>query len=165
MSSALPANSIVVTASAIMSEARGPRMWTPRTRSVLASAMTNKPAEVYPWSRPEAAAANWLGAHSTASDVVLASTELSNPLVGVIDGRVVHGHIVATFNSDAKQAMVGRFFAADATVAERSAVLLESHATLVAFGPRERALGATSLHGMDGLRLIYDADGVQIYRL
>ena len=73
--------------------------------------------------------------------------------------------LVATFNSDAKQAMVGRFFAADATVGERSAVLLKSHATLVAFGPRERALGATSLHGMDGLRLIYDADGVQIYRL
>ena len=38
MSSALPANSMTITASAIMSEARGPRMCTPRTRSVAASA-------------------------------------------------------------------------------------------------------------------------------
>ena len=40
MSSALPTNSIVVTASAIISDARGPKMCTPSSRSVLASDRT-----------------------------------------------------------------------------------------------------------------------------
>ena len=79
----------------------------------------NKPAEVYLWSRPEATAARWLGEHSSASDVVLASTEYANPLAGTIDGRVVHGHIVATLHSSAKEALVHRFFAADAAAADR----------------------------------------------
>ena len=64
--------------------------------------MLNEPAEVYLWSRPEAAAAAWLGDHSTVQDVVLASTEFANPLAGAIDGRVVHGHIVATLHSARK---------------------------------------------------------------
>ncbi|MNY81780.1 hypothetical protein D3C86_2235300 [compost metagenome] len=40
MSSALPPNSITETASASSSETFGPIMWTPRTLSVLASAIT-----------------------------------------------------------------------------------------------------------------------------
>ena len=74
--------------------------------------MSNHPAAVYLWSRAEASAATWLGDHSTAQDVVLASTEFANPMVGVIDGRVVHGHIVATLHSAEKAALVNRFFAA-----------------------------------------------------
>src|SRR2546425_6166499 len=80
---------------------------------VLASAASNKPAEVYLWSKPEAAAAEWLGQHSSAADVVLATTEFANPLAGTIDGRVVHGHIVATLHSDDKAALVQRFFSSD----------------------------------------------------
>jgi hypothetical protein len=133
--------------------------------SVVASAMSNKPAEVYLWTRPEAAAAAWLGAHSTAQDVVLASTEFANPLVGDIDGRVVHGHIVATLHSDEKEALVKRFFAADTTPQERGDLLSRSQATLVAVGPHERALGVTDLTAQPGLDLIYDQDGVQFYRV
>jgi hypothetical protein len=133
--------------------------------AMLASAVTNKPAEVYLWSRPEAAAATWLGVHTTSDDVVLASTAFANPLAGVIDGRVVHGHIVATLHSDDKKAMLQRFFAADASVAERAAILEESHATLVAFGPRERAMGATDLSAQPDLALMYDRDGVQLFRV
>jgi len=113
----------------------------------------------------EAAAASWLGDHSTAADVVLASTEFANPLAGVIDGRVVHGHIVATLHSDDKQALVQRFFSADATPSLRSQMLGESLATVVAFGPRERALGASDLSSQPDLTLIYDQDGVQLYRV
>ena len=133
--------------------------------SVVASAITNKPAEVYLWTRPEAAAAAWLGAHSTARDVVLASTEFANPLVGDIDGRVVHGHIVATLHSDEKASLVKRFFAAETTPDERSELLRASQATLVAVGPRERQLGLTDLTAQPGLNLIYDRDGVQLYRV
>lgn len=133
--------------------------------SVLASAVTNKPAEVYLWSRPEAAAAEWLGQHSTARDVVLASTQFANPLVGAIDGRVVHGHVVATLHSDDKAALVQRFFSADATPDDRAEILQESHATIVAFGPREREMGAIDLTAQPELEMIYDRDGVQLFRV
>jgi hypothetical protein len=133
--------------------------------ALLASAMTNKPAEVYLWTGAEAAAADWLSSHSSSSDVVLASTEFANPLAGDIDGRVVHGHIVATLHSDEKAAQVAAFYAADATVAERTQILTATGATLVASGPRERALGATDLSDQPELTLVYDADGVQLYRV
>src|SRR5205085_9280281 len=129
------------------------------------SAVSNKPAEVYLWTRPEAAAAAWLGAHGTAQYVVLASTEFANPLAGDIDGRVVHGHIVATLRSDQKEALVKRFFGADTTPQDRSDLLTESQATLVAVGTRERALGVSDLSDQPGLTLIYDRDGVQLYRV
>jgi hypothetical protein len=133
--------------------------------SLLASAILNKPAPVYLWSLPEAAAAAWLGQHSTAEDVVLASTEFANPLVGAIDGRVVHGHIVATLRSPEKEALVHRFFAADVTPEERHQLLRNSMATVVALGPQERALGVDDLSGLTGLELAYDRDGVQLYRV
>jgi hypothetical protein len=133
--------------------------------AVVGSSINNKPAEVYLWSRAEALAATWLTSHSTASDVVLASTEFANPLAGVIDGRVVHGHIVATLHSDQKAALVREFFAADATTDSRTRIISESGATIVAFGPRERALGAAWLDAQPDLRLIYDQGGVQFFRL
>jgi hypothetical protein len=133
--------------------------------SLIASAARNTPAEVYLWTRAESAAASWLGEHTTSTDVVLASTEFANPLVGSIDGRVVHGHIVATLRSDEKQALVQRFYAADSDALERSAVLAESHASIVALGPHERALGLTDLSGQPDLELIYDQDGVRLFRV
>jgi len=133
--------------------------------SLLAGALINRPAEVYLWSRPEAAAATWLGHNSTAADVVLASTEYANPLAGAIDGRVVHGHIVATLHSAHKAALVQRFFGSDASPAERQQLLAESQATFVAFGPQERTLGATDVGTTPGLALVYDADGVQLFRV
>jgi hypothetical protein len=133
--------------------------------ALLSSAMTNKPAEVYLWSHAEATAAEWIASHSSPDDVVLASTEFANPLAGVIDGRVVHGHIVATLHSDEKSAWVQTFFANDTAREERSRILAESGATLVAFGPRERALGATDLAGQTELQLVYDQDGVQVFRV
>jgi hypothetical protein len=54
MSSEAPANSIVVTPSWMMSEARAWMMWTPRTRSVFASAtiFTNPAGSLMPSARP-----------------------------------------------------------------------------------------------------------------
>jgi hypothetical protein len=97
--------------------------------------------------------------------VVLASTEFANPLAGAIDGRVVHGHIVATLHTDQKAAWVKRFYAEDASPDERFDVVRLSGATIVALGPRERTLGATNLTGQPGLELIYDRDGVQLFRV
>jgi hypothetical protein len=131
---------------------------------LLASAARNAPVEVFLWTRAEATAAAWLGEHSTESDVVMASTELANPLVGSIDGRVVHGHIVATYASDAKKALVQRFYAAHASDSERREILRVTGASIVALGPRERALGASDL-GLPELQAIYERDGVALYRV
>jgi hypothetical protein len=128
--------------------------------SLIASAARNAPAEVYLWTRPEAEAAEWLSHHSTAEDVVMASTPFANPLVGAFDGRVVHGHIVATRDSATKQVEVARFYAADATPAERSQILEQSGATIVALGPHERALGAADLSSQPELQPLYDQAGV-----
>jgi asparagine N-glycosylation enzyme membrane subunit Stt3 len=133
--------------------------------SLLGSALLNRPAEVYLWSRPESTAATWLGQHSAVTDVVLASTEYANPMVGAIDGRVVHGHIVATLHSPLKEAQVHRFFSADASPAERTQLLKDTQATFVAFGPQERIMGATDVSTTPGLALVYDADGVQLFRV
>jgi hypothetical protein len=131
--------------------------------ALIASAMNNKPAEVYLWTRAEAQAADWLASHTTAEAVVLASTPFANPLVGAFDGRVVHGHVVATRDSAAKQALVERFFSADATAAERSDILATTGATVVALGPHERALGAQSLDDQPDLQRLYDQDGVAFF--
>jgi hypothetical protein len=133
--------------------------------SLLSSAISNKPAEVYLWSRPEATAATWLGEHSTADDVVLASTEFANPLVGTIDGRVVHGHIVATLHSPDKEALVKRFYSSSVGRNERAQILQISQATVVAFGPRERDLGALALDDQPSLNRVYARDGVELYRV
>jgi hypothetical protein len=133
--------------------------------SLVASAMANRPAEVYLWSRPEADAADWLGEHSTVQDIVLASTEFANPLAGLIDGRVVHGHIVATLHSDQKEVLVHRFYAVGALSGERADILRLSGATVIALGPRERALGALDLNSQPGLDLVYDREGVQFFRV
>jgi uncharacterized membrane protein len=97
--------------------------------------------------------------------VVLASTDFANPIAGVIDGRVVHGHIVATLHSDAKAALVAQFYSATTSVEDREQILAETGATLVALGPRERALGATELSSEPDLSLVYDQDGVQLFRV
>jgi hypothetical protein len=133
--------------------------------SLLASALTNQPLEAYLWTRAEANAAAWLGQHSSTEDVVMATTPFANPLGGAIDGRVVHGHIVATLHSPQKQALVDRFYSADASDAERSALLAQSGATIVAVGPRERAAGVPDLSGLNGLTVVYDRDRVEFFRV
>jgi hypothetical protein len=124
----------------------------------------NRPAAVYLWTRPEAAAGAWLGEHTEAQDVLLGSIEFSNAAVGSMDGRVVVGHVVATLRSAEKEALVGRFFAATSPE-ERSSLLQQSGATYVVLGPSERALGATSLDAQPDLARVYDVQGVQIYKV
>ncbi len=133
--------------------------------SLIASAAVNAPIDLYPWSRAEADAGRWLALHTGPDDVVLTSTPFANPLVGVVDARVVHGHGVATWDSVTKDAMVARFYASDTAVDERTALLRRSAATVVGVGPRERALGAKTLADQPELRLVYDRDGVAWYRV
>jgi hypothetical protein len=133
--------------------------------SLMSSAVLNKPADVYVWTRAEADAGAWLADHSSAQDVVLASTDFANPLAGEIDGRVVQGHTVATLHNDQKLALLQRFYAAHTTVEDRRAALVESQATIVAFGPHEQALSGQDLTGEPDLDVIYARHGVTLYRV
>jgi hypothetical protein len=133
--------------------------------SLMSSAVLNTPADVYVWTRAEADAGAWLADHSSVQDVVLASTDFANPLAGEIDGRVVQGHTVATLHNDQKLALVQRFYAADTTVEDRRAALVESQATIVAFGPHEQALGGQDLTVESDLDVMYARDGVTLYRV
>lgn len=133
--------------------------------SLLVSAAGNQPIEVYLWTRAERQAAEWLAQRTTANDVALAHTLHANVLVGYFDGRVVLGHIVATRESDRKKAEMERFYRADTSRDERSDLLRSSGAAWVALGPRERQLGLDSLDEQPDLRLEYDRDGVQWYRV
>jgi hypothetical protein len=131
--------------------------------SLVTSAAFNKPTAVYLWTRNEQAAAEWLAAHSTREDVVLSSIETGNGLVGWIPGRVVVGHIVATFDAPAKERIVKQFFSSTTPADERSRLLASSGATYVFVGPRERSLGAAGLDALPELRPLYRESGVTIY--
>ena len=111
------------------------------------------------------AAGDWLAGHSGSRDVVLASVDTGNYLAGRIRGRVVAGHRVATLDEPAKEALVQTFFLPSTSPVERLRVALSQRVTLVFVGERERKMGAESLRAADGFRLIYDAGGVQIYRV
>lgn len=133
--------------------------------SLLASAARNTPFEVYVWSKSEVEASQWLAAHSGPNDVVLTATKFAIPLAGVIHGRVVHAHPVATLDYTEKEALVKRFYSADASTTERSALLRQTGATIVALGPRERALGVHDLDAQPDLELLYAQDDVRWYQV
>jgi hypothetical protein len=133
--------------------------------ALLASAATNRPSQVYAWSRAEQTAAEWLAARSTPSDVVLSSIESGNSLIGAISGRVVVGHIVATLHADQKEQLSKQFFSATSSDTERAALIEQTGATYVFVGPRERALGSPSFDDVPGLRRVYGSGGVDVYRV
>jgi hypothetical protein len=135
--------------------------------ALLASAATNRPAQVYGWTRAEAAAGDWLAEHSTTQDVVLSSMEFGNRLAGTIDGRVVVGHPVATRDLSRKLDLVARFYAPETSSTERARIVSETGATLVAVGPTEQAaLGPPdALAAAPYLRLVYESTSVRLFRV
>ncbi len=116
-----------------------------------------------PRSHVEASA--WMAEHTAEEDVVLSSLETGNFLAGQIRGRVVVGHRAGTLDSRPKEALVHSFFAPSATPEDRLRLAAELKATHVFLGPRERALGGEPLTPDQGFRLVYDREGVQIYRI
>jgi hypothetical protein len=111
------------------------------------------------------AAGDWLAGHSDGRDVVLASVETGNYLAGRIRGRVVAGHKAGTLDESAKEKLVQSFFGPTATSPDWRQMTSSQRVTLVFVGKRERALGGVALGAEYGFSLVYDADGVQIYRV
>ena len=115
-------------------------------------------------SGAEINAADWLAAHITPDQVVLAAFQTGNYLPTRISARVFAGHGPETVNSEAKQAMLRQFFA-NCDDAFRFSLLFENGVSYVFYGPSERALGGFSPADAPYLRQVYDNGTVQIYQV
>jgi hypothetical protein len=105
--------------------------------SVLASGFADAPLPLYRSTVDLDAAATWLDAHSTSTEVILADWDASNYLAARTSGRVYGGHPVATLHPDQKQFAIATVFAHD------QGSLLVAHGLGVqwlVYGPREAQL-------------------------
>ena len=112
----------------------------------------------------EVAAADWLGAHATPDQVVLAAFETGNYLPTRMSGRVFAGHGPETVHAEAKLAMLRQFFG-DGNDDFRRILLREYGIDYVFFGPAERALGDFAPEQAPYLRQVYDNGSVQVYQV
>jgi asparagine N-glycosylation enzyme membrane subunit Stt3 len=115
-------------------------------------------------SQAEVSAADWLGAHTTPDQVVLAAFETGNYLPTRMSARVFAGHGPETIYADLKTDMLNRFFAnGDDTF--RTELLRDYGISYLFYGPAERALGNFSPEDASYLQQVYDNGRVQIYRV
>lgn len=124
----------------------------------------------------EAAAFAWLNGHAPRNAVVLSSFATGNALPAFTHLRPLVGHGPETIAAGEKTALVEDFFSDNLTAAERAALLAgpciapaplacSDPIGFVLFGPLERALSqnGTGANWADGLTLVYDEAGYQIY--
>ncbi len=124
-----------------------------------------------------AAAFIWLnspsGANAAADDVILSAVPTGNALPAYVRARVYMGHGPETLFWQDKTRTVEAFFRAGLSDVERAALfdppcpppeggLCLLPVRYVIAGDNERAFGAESAWS-DGLRRVYDADGVRVY--
>lgn len=109
-------------------------------------------------------AADWLGQHLAADEVVLAAYETGNYLPTRMAGRVFVGHGPETVNADQKRAMVEQFFSAGQDDFRRQ-LWRDYGITYLFYGPAEQALGDFSPAGAPYLAEVYNNGLVSIYRL
>jgi hypothetical protein len=114
---------------------------------------------------PQVAAVDWLGAHSSPDDTVLASEPVGSLIPARIGHRVVLGHWAETVNYRGKEAEVAAFFDATASEAERMAMLKRWGVGYVFHGPDERALGSFDPSRAPYLIEAFHAGDVVIYRV
>lgn len=112
----------------------------------------------------EAAAVQWLAAHTGPNDVVMASAGSGNLIVSAARCRVVVGQNFETFRWAQAQAAVLRYYDAATPPTSRAAIVRRLGVTLVLAGPYEAALGRfTPSAGHDGYRLAYSGGSVRVY--
>jgi len=109
-------------------------------------------------------AADWLGAHAGADQVVLASRPSGNALPTRMGARVFLGHASETAYSEAKQVMVTRFFG-PGDESFRRQLLRDYGISYVFCGPDELALGDFCPADRTYLRLVYETGPASIYQV
>ncbi len=115
-------------------------------------------------TRGELQSLHWLGTNVSASDVVLASTELGNFIPAYAAARVVYGHPFETIDAPTREPLVNSFFAGQLSSAEAEALLTDFGVTYIFNGPRERVTDVDAWLPPSAVP-VYSADGTTIYML
>jgi hypothetical protein len=102
----------------------------------------------------------WLDANGRLNDVVLAAPAVGAWVPAETGLRTVYGHPYETMDAANRLAGVRAWYALDEGDS-CEALLSDNRVRFVVLGPQERELGAGACTG--GLRLAYDAQGVQVY--
>jgi hypothetical protein len=128
---------------------------------VVYSALANTPLTVYVATRAEWEAGEWLAAHMAPDEVVLGAEKSGFWLAALIPGRVWLGHDGITYDVPGKRAVIDQVLHGPPDTAAR--ILRDNGVSYLFYGPRERA-ESTSSPG-PGVQRVYDAGGVEIYRV
>lgn len=130
-----------------------------------------------PLFRPasEIAAFDWLAANAPPDAVILAAPETGNGIPVYTSLRTYMGHGPETLFWQDKTGTLTRFYRDELSATQRAELLYapEPDSALwfylpiryVFYGERERAIAPQSPAWTDGLRRVYDVDGVQIYEV
>ncbi len=110
-------------------------------------------------------AIDWLGAHSTWRDTVLAAEPTGSLIPARIGHRVVLGHWAETFAYAERRHDVAAFFDAATPDADRLDALRRLGVRFVVHGDAERALGSFDPARVDYLREVYHSGDVAVYRV
>jgi len=110
----------------------------------------------------ETAAVQWLAAHASPTDVVMASAGSGNLVVSMARCRVVVGQNFETFDWARAQRDAHDFYGPMTDPISRAAIVRRQHVTLVMDGPYERALGGFNPGG-PGYRLVYAGGTIRVY--
>lgn len=113
-------------------------------------------------SRGEALALAWLSEHSDAEALVLASPDMGLFIPAHAGRRVIYGHPFETLNAQAERAALEALFQGIWEAEEVRDFVSRRGVDYLFWGPRERRSGASPDDW--GMELVYQADGVEIYR-
>jgi hypothetical protein len=133
--------------------------------SVLATLKHDRPL-FYPAA--EVAALDWLNIHAEPDAVVLSSKTAGNLIPAFTGLRVYVGHGPETLDAVNKEAVVVRFYRDDLTADERCTLFETMRIRYVFFGTAERELAGDANDEpawQNGLTLVYDQEGNQIYEV
>jgi hypothetical protein len=110
----------------------------------------------------------WLDANTPPDTRILAAMPTGNLLPAYTHLRPYVGHGPETLGALAKEAETERFYADGMSADERAALYASVDIRYVFYGANERTLASESADApawANGLRLVYEADGVRVYEI
>jgi len=125
--------------------------------------LSSKPEIVY--VRPEIVSAlTWYKSQTNLEDAILASPANGNIIPGLIGRRVFLGHDKETINFKAKLVQADWFFSSNQDDKSKKEFLENNHLAYVFYTDNEKKLGDYNPAEKDYLKLVYQDNGVEIYK-
>ncbi len=115
--------------------------------------------------RDRQAAMNWIGAHCSERDVVLAPLGFSNRLPSVARSRLVAGYGLLTFDMTLRDEQLHAFYDPSTSPQQRVVVLRATSADLVVYDPTDSEDGTFDPRGMPGLEQVFASGDVAVLRV